>query len=194
MLYLPPGWAHDGIAEGECMTCSIGFRSAGERELARELLQRALDADDGEDDDRIYRDPRQPATTEPGRIPEALRAFGLDALRRWLQGQGGFEVALGEVISEPKPGVWFAAGRALPARGAVRLDRRSRMLHDDRHVFINGESFRAGGRDATLMRRLADRRELTAHEVARLSADARALLGQWAQAGWLHDDAEGEGP
>ena len=28
MLY-PPGWAHDGIAEGECMTCSIGFRSAG---------------------------------------------------------------------------------------------------------------------------------------------------------------------
>lgn len=27
MLYLPPHIAHDGIAEGECMTCSIGFRA-----------------------------------------------------------------------------------------------------------------------------------------------------------------------
>ncbi|MFM6620953.1 MAG: cupin domain-containing protein [Dolichospermum sp.] len=27
MLYLPPKWAHDGVAEGECMTWSIGFRS-----------------------------------------------------------------------------------------------------------------------------------------------------------------------
>ena len=27
MLYLPPGWGHDGTAEGECMTASIGFRA-----------------------------------------------------------------------------------------------------------------------------------------------------------------------
>lgn len=27
LLYLPPGFAHDGIAKGECMTYSIGFRS-----------------------------------------------------------------------------------------------------------------------------------------------------------------------
>jgi hypothetical protein len=25
---------------------------------------------------------------------------------------------------------------------------RTRMLYDDRHVFINGEAFRVGGRDA----------------------------------------------
>lgn len=191
MLYLPPRWAHDGIAEGECMTCSIGFRSAGQQELARELLQRALDADEAEGEDRIYRDPRQPATTEPGRIPHDLQAFALDGLRRWLQGQGGFEVALGEVLSEPKPGVWFDAGAPLREGRGVRLDRRTRMLHDRGHVYINGESFRAGGRDATLMRRLADRRELVARETAALSADAQALLDQWSRAGWLHAQAEG---
>ncbi|MGT2491148.1 JmjC domain-containing protein [Cupriavidus basilensis] len=27
MLYLPPQYAHDGVAEGECMTYSIGFRA-----------------------------------------------------------------------------------------------------------------------------------------------------------------------
>ena len=27
MLYLPPLWAHDGVAVGECMTASVGFRA-----------------------------------------------------------------------------------------------------------------------------------------------------------------------
>jgi 50S ribosomal protein L16 3-hydroxylase len=191
MLYLPPRWAHDGVAEGECMTCSIGFRSAGARELGRELLQRALDSEDEEADDTIYRDPAQAATTQPGRIPEALHAFGLDALRGWLERQGGFDLALGEVLSEPKPGVWFDGGAPLPHEAALRLDRRTRMIYDKRHVFINGEAFRAGGRDATLMRRLADGRALDANGFAALGADARALLDQWAQAGWLHADDEG---
>ncbi|WP_341890420.1 cupin domain-containing protein [Variovorax sp. YR752] len=193
MLYLPPRWAHDGIAEGECMTCSIGFRSAGAGEIARELLQRALDADDGDAGGRLYRDPGQPATRQPGRIPAELQAFGREALRAWMARQGGFELALGEVLSEPKPGVWFQAGVPPPARAGVRLDRRTRMLHDARHVFINGEAFRAGGRDATLMRRLADRRMLDARERAALGIDASQLIDQWARAGWLHavdeDDA-----
>ena len=68
----------------------------------------------------------------------------------------------------------------------VALDRRSRMLYDARHVYINGESFRAGGADATLMRRLADQRALGARELARASEGARALLGEWCEAGWLH--------
>ena len=63
------------------------------------------------------------------------------------------------------------------------------MLYDAAHIFLNGESFRAGGRDAALMRLLADRRELTAAEVDRLSAEARELLDQWAEDGWLHPHA-----
>lgn len=191
MLYLPPRWAHDGIAEGECMTCSIGFRASGAHELARELLQRALDGDEVEGEDRLYRDLAQEAVLQPGRIPDALQDFGRESLRDWLAAQGGFEVALGEVLSDPKPGVWFDAGAPLPGEGAVRLDRRTRMLHDARHVYINGEAFRAGGRDATLMRRLADARGLAARDFAALSADARALLDEWAQAGWLHADTGG---
>ncbi len=32
MLYLPPRWGHDGVAEGgDCMTCSIGFRAPAAR-------------------------------------------------------------------------------------------------------------------------------------------------------------------
>ncbi|HEX3138927.1 MAG TPA: winged helix domain-containing protein, partial [Rhizobacter sp.] len=64
------------------------------------------------------------------------------------------------------------------------------MLYDERHVFINGESYRAAGRDARLMHRLADQRVLGAAQLAKLGDDARELLAQWAQAGWLHPFGE----
>lgn len=60
------------------------------------------------------------------------------------------------------------------------------MIYDSRHVFINGEGFRATGADARLMRALADARQLGAAQVQRLSNGARELLEQWRQAGWLH--------
>jgi 50S ribosomal protein L16 3-hydroxylase len=187
MLYLPPGWAHDGVADGECMTCSIGFRAAGRDELAREVVQRLLDGADVEARGPLYRDPTLAASSEPGRIPTALQTFAAAAVTRLLADPMALACALGEVLSEPKRGVWFDDAGEPAADGAagVRLDQRTRALYDDAHVFINGESFRASGRDARLMRRLADRRALTAREVNALSGGARALLGEWLDAGWL---------
>jgi 50S ribosomal protein L16 3-hydroxylase len=60
------------------------------------------------------------------------------------------------------------------------------MMYDEHHVFINGESFRAGGADARLMRALADRRCLADREVKQASEDAKSLLQDWFEAGWLH--------
>jgi 50S ribosomal protein L16 3-hydroxylase len=59
------------------------------------------------------------------------------------------------------------------------------MLYDRRHFFVNGESFVAAGRDARLLRVLADRRALGGDDVAQLSAPARAVLAEWLAAGWL---------
>ncbi len=187
MLYLPPGWGHDGVAEGECITCSIGFRASGREELGREVLQRALDAAEPDDTGPLYRDPAQAAIAEPGRIPAALQAFAADAVARLIGDADALACALGEVLSEPKRGVWFDADDVDVGAesGPLQLDQRTRMMYDDRHVFINGESFRAAGRDATRMRRLADRRVLSAREVGELSPEARALLDEWLAAGWL---------
>lgn len=186
MVYLPPGWAHDGVAQGECLTASVGFRAPGRDQLGRELLQRLLDDAEPAQEDALYRDPKQVATTEPGRIPVELRAFALEAMARALADERGLDCTLGEVLSEPKPGVWFDPPAAAPVAQGVSLDRRTRMLYDTHHVFINGESFRAGGRDAKLMRRLADRRSLSATEHGQLSIEARELLQGWAQDGWLN--------
>ncbi|TSE29132.1 50S ribosomal protein L16 3-hydroxylase [Tepidimonas thermarum] len=184
MLYLPPRWAHDGVAEGgDCMTYSIGFRVPERGGLAAELAQRL--ADDHEDD-VLYRDPQQPATAEPARIPAALHDFARAGLQRLLADEQALACALGEVLTEPKPRVWFDPPAGAWTPGAVVLDRRTRMAYDDHHVFINGEALLARGRDARLMRRLADARALDAASVRRASADAQRVLAQWFEAGWLH--------
>jgi len=188
MLYLPPGWAHDGVAEGECMTCSVGFRAPWRAELARELLQRLMDDEDQPYANRMYADPKQAATTQPGQVPEALQIFARDAAERALREPLALERALGEALSDPKPQVWFEPGQALAPGQGARLDRRSRMMYDKAHVFINGESYRAGGRDARLMQALADARALSARQVAQLSAGALDLLNQWAEDGWVQAD------
>jgi len=188
MLYLPPGYAHDGVAVGECMTYSIGFRVPKRSEVAQELLQRL--AEDAPDlvGDALYRDASQAAVDSPGQIPSGLFDFARDALQAALQDPMVMERALGEYLTEPKANVWFEEGQPLVAGGPVRLDRRTRMMFDMHHVFINGEGYRAGGRDAMLMRRLADTRCLTSGDVARLSAEAQSLVGTWCESGWLHVD------
>lgn len=193
MLYLPPLWGHDGIAEGgDCMTCSIGFRAESRADVARELLQRLADDIDPELDPALralYRDPAGSATATPGALPGTLHDFAREALERVLNEPQALERALGSWLSEPKSNVWFETPDTAPTlAGGLRLDRRTRMMYDARHVFINGEAFDAGGRDAALMRTLADARCLPAAQAAKLSAGARELVAQWAEAGWLHDD------
>lgn len=193
MLYLPPHWAHDGVAVGECMTYSIGFRQPARGELARELLQRLAD----ESEDRLgalaYRDPGQAAVESPGEIPGAMLEFAREAVRRATADPDMLALVLGEWLTDPKPGVWFEShAEAADTAGAAGLvlDRRTRMMYDARHVFINGEGYRASGRDAALMRRLANERWLAARERARLTAAARELVDGWLQAGWMHEQGE----
>jgi len=189
MLYLPPGWAHDGIAEGECMTYSIGFRSANRAELAQDVLVRIAEEAGDEEDSPIYRDPKQPAVTNPGAIPAQLQEFARDAVHRALVEPWALERALGESLTEPKSNVWFEPADANVMLEGVVLDRRTRMMYDERHIFINGDSYRAAGRDATLMRRLADQRALSARDLARASDDALELLSSWCETGWAHAES-----
>lgn len=191
MLYLPPRYAHDGSAMGECMTYSIGFRSPCANDLASELLQRlAQEADFGQGD-TLYRDPDQPALAQPAMIPNNLLTFARAAVSKLLKDETLFAKCLGEHLTEPKPNVWFegvSSELEVPdLRSTVlRLDRRTRMMYDDQYVYVNGESYRVAGRDATLMRRLADERILVDADVLRLSSQAKSQVIEWAHAGWIN--------
>ena len=187
LLYLPPKYAHDGVALGECMTWSIGFRSPGQGELAREILSGLAEEAPSLVGDVVYRDPRQPAVSQPARLPDALLAFARQAVARAQRDPHLLAMLLGEQLTEPKANVWFEGGHSsgwTPGQ-AVALDRRTRMLYDERHVFINGEAFRVAGRDARLLRLLADQRHLSASQCARLGPQAQEALSEWLRSGWM---------
>lgn len=216
MLYLPPGYAHDGVAEAalgsdgkasDCMTYSIGFRVPARNELAAQLLHRLAEFSEDEAQTpprqdyrpaahlpRLYRDPDQPATANPAALPAGLAAFARQAVLDALKDTRALGCALGECMTEPKPTVWFEQPRQAWAPDAaqagqtrIHLDPRTRMMYDSNHVFINGESYRAKGADATFMRRLADQRSVSARELRKASSSAIALLGDWYGAGWLQE-------
>jgi 50S ribosomal protein L16 3-hydroxylase len=226
MLYLPPMYAHEGVAVGECMTYSIGFRAPAELELARELLQRFADdtledeENAGHDDDdendgfsgvdgsltsensanlviqniakNLYEDSKQEATSTPALIPAALLDFAKQALEKALSDPDALARNLGEYLTEPKANVWFdepepdsEADIILTRQNSVELHPRSQMLFDARHIFLNGESWRAAGADAKLMQKLANQRFLESKDLSKSSDAALALLQEWVDAGWL---------
>ena len=185
MLYLPPRYAHDGVAVGECMTYSIGFRVPQVGDLASELLQRISDEAQEVLGNSLYQDATQAAVSKPAAIPEGLSQFAAQAVERALKDPQAVARALGEYLSEPKPNVWFEPGEVPKRIRSVQLDRRSRMMYDKHHIFLNGESWRASGADARLMRLLADQRCLTAQDLQGASASAWRLLKEWCADGWL---------
>lgn len=200
MLYLPPRYAHDGLAEPcvgadgkaqDCMTYSVGFRAPGRSELAGELLQRLADFDGDAQTGaapHLYTDRSQVATATPAALPSGLLAFAQGALHDALKNPQALACVLGEYLTEPKASVWFdePAGPWDPSHaGKLCLDPRSRMMYDTHHVFLNGESYRARGADAALMRRMADQRCLSVADLRRASVSALALLVDWHEAGWL---------
>jgi len=187
MLYLPPDWAHEGTAVGGgCMTASVGFRAPTAGELAQALFAHLAEAQPV--GARRYRDPRQSATRNPASLPAPLLTSAHREVRRAIRKPDVIERALGEWLTEPKPQVWFESqpGATWPREGAFVLDRRSRMAYDERQIFINGESYRATGRDARAVRVLADERRIGVQATACLSETAQALMLEWLKAGWMH--------
>jgi 50S ribosomal protein L16 3-hydroxylase len=59
-------------------------------------------------------------------------------------------------------------------------------MYDAHHIFLNGESWRAAGKDAALMRQLADLRALSSKELSKASPEALSLLMEWCDDGWVH--------
>ena len=209
MLYLPPHVAHDGIAQGDCMTISIGFRTATRAMLARGLLEAAADqiiARAGEPGSLYghpplpgarleghYEDRGEGATATPARIPERLIASALEAVNKVRFDEALAARFLGQWLTDPPEAAWFdPANEPLdpaeqwPLPGRLVLDRCTRMMYAGKELFINGEvaPLPAG----PLMRRLADERSLDCNtpQLKRLSFDARLVLGDWLERGWLH--------
>lgn len=189
LLYLPPGWGHDGVALDECMTYSIGFRAPARQELLSEYLMRTSEHINLSG---LYQDPDLRAQRMPAEIPAAMIDKTMRLVASLRHSRRGVRDFLGEYLSEPKPNIVFNRPDAplTPAHFAqlacaqgLRLDARSIMLHSSDRLFINGECLPMPASMKKSLMQLANERELVP---ARRSKDLCKVLHDWYRAGWIH--------
>jgi len=187
MLYLPPRLAHWGIAVGECMTWSVGFRAPSAQELATQFL---VYLQDQIQLDGLYADPDLQLQTHPAQIGEQMLGrvqSMLDGIRWEREDVADF---LGCYLTEPKPHVLFERPRRIGleafrqrlADQGIRLDLKSQMLFHDSRVFINGEQVLADEAELRHLKMLADHRFLVP---AKLPESLLERLYAWYGAGFL---------
>ena len=181
LLYLPPGWGHDGVALEECFTCSVGLRAPRGEELAAAFLdylhERGLPRSQ-------YRDPGLRPAARSGEIPRTMVQHATRTLSRirWSRSDAGR--LLGRFLTTPKPHVVFRpparplARAVFARRKAVVLDAKTQLLTHGKHAYCNGEEYVA----APAVRALADRRR------ALVRAAQADLFYEWYLAGYLHPE------
>jgi 50S ribosomal protein L16 3-hydroxylase len=173
VLYLPPGVAHWGIAEGPCMTCSVGFRAPSWREMLIDFCEYLIEREPG---DAHYRDPTLSVQVSSAEISAGV----LDAVEALLGELTHTDAAqrrawFGRLVTEPKPhlappprGTPTPPARfheRLRASGTIRRHPWSRTafaeMPDGRPVlFANGVEYPVPASCQGLLRTLAHAREM----------------------------------
>ena len=189
MLYLPPHYAHNGIAEDDCMTYSIGFRAPTHQELAEQFL---VYLQDHVCLDGMYADPDLKPQEHPSEISSDLLRQVEKIIQQVRWNKRDIADFIGCYLSEPKPHIFFVppakplsrAGflQAVQTRG-VALALPSQMLCHNSTVFINGVAHTVGKNAYHTLRTLADTRQLDS--TAELLPEALDLLYQWYTDGYI---------
>ena len=100
ILYLPPGVAHWGTSEGDCMTYSLGFRAPSQQELASDWFQHLVSISDqkrlADADDLRSDSPAELTSGVCDRAAQLLNALPTTASK-------DFQLWLGRYLTDPKP-------------------------------------------------------------------------------------------
>ena len=99
MLYLPPRIAHFGVAQGECMTFSIGCRAPSKQEILGAILDQALMNVDP--DDR-YADPALDQGATIAGIGDDVVAWAVGALKDVSADRSALKAMIGSILSQPR--------------------------------------------------------------------------------------------
>jgi len=190
MLYLPPHYAHNGIAENDCMTYSIGFRAPTYQELTEQFL---VYLQDRVCLDGIYTDPDLKVQRHPSEISTDMLRKVEEIIRRIKWSKRDIANFIGSYLSDPKPHIFFDPPTKPLSRArfeqtiqtcGVTMDLKTQMLCHNGVVFINGMAHAVGKYAYRELRTLADARQLDA-TVGGLSREAFELLYQWYVDGYI---------
>jgi len=100
ILYLPPGVAHWGTAEGDCMTYSLGFRAPSQQELASDWFQHLVSICD----EKRLTDPNDLSSNDLAQLTSGVRDQAANLLKSLpTTASDDFQLWLGRYLTDPKP-------------------------------------------------------------------------------------------
>lgn len=189
MLYVPPGWGHEGTAIETCQTYSIGFRAAGGAELSTAFLdflhERGFP-------DCSYADAGRAPARHPARIDARMIDFAAGALDRIRWSRTDVAAFLGRHLSEPNRNAVFlppvkppgrTAFTARLARATARLAPGSRLLAAGAGFYLNGVPVPSTVAGRKVLIEFGDHRSIEGDRLARgLGVE---LIYKWYKQGYL---------
>jgi 50S ribosomal protein L16 3-hydroxylase len=194
MLYLPPGVAHYGVADGPCFTYSIGFVAPTHAELIRSFLGYLGEAvAAGTDPDARYADAGLRLQKDPLAVSDAMVDQVASVLKDIDWDRTVVSDFVGRFLTRARPRAVFpvpsrplaedAFARRLRGHGRLALALPTRGLVSGNHLFLNGEAHAARPAALRLFKQIVTERALALP----LSVDGRtlALLHGWYAAGYL---------
>jgi 50S ribosomal protein L16 3-hydroxylase len=101
MLYLPPGVAHYGVAQEDCITLSVGFRAPSHSDLLAGYVDHVLAT---LPQTQRYTDPGLQRQQHPGEIAAEALAQVRNIIRSSLSDDRDLDNWFGQYITEPKAG------------------------------------------------------------------------------------------
>jgi len=107
MLYLPPRLAHHGVAIGDCVTLSIGFRAPNHAQIMGHFTDYLLAHEALET--RFYSDPDPDVDGHPGEIHSSVLETIRSTLTRYLEDNDHLGHWFGEFVTETKNPAILAA-------------------------------------------------------------------------------------
>jgi 50S ribosomal protein L16 3-hydroxylase len=182
MLYLPPQFAHLGVAEGEnCMTYSIGFRAPKTQELAHEFLSYMQEHTALEG---LYADPDLSLQPHPAEISSAM-VSNVDAmLKNLIWNQNAVADFLGCYLTEPKMHIVFEPVKKISlekfalklTKQSLYLELKTQMLFWQQQFYLNGERIEVPAALSSCMQLFADKRYINAQDLDASMRDQLAAL------------------
>jgi len=189
MLYLPPHWAHNGVALDDCMTYSVGFRTPSYQELGEQFL---IFQQDNLKLEGMYADPELSYQSHPSEISEVMLKKVIDIISQIKCNNKDISTFLGCYLSEPKPHVFFDPPKKPVTRQrfmmmfqqkGISLDLKTQMLCYRNCLYMNGEAHFVNRESYMILRELADYRQLITSK--KISTETLDILYQWYQDGYI---------
>jgi 50S ribosomal protein L16 3-hydroxylase len=189
MLYLPPGFAHHGVAVTPCLTYSVGFRAPGFAEMWKAFASHVA-ARSGPAGAQLLADPPLAPAANPGAIPPALLARVRQAVRSMDRSDDAIDRFFASYATQLSPGHELTPPRKAPSHDDIgrRLARGDVLVRSEEgrwaylprprgalFLYVAGEELEVDAKAADLARALCASRRFEGRELAALAKNASGL-------------------